>query len=212
MFHVKQVLTILLLSVSSTVVSQGVLTLRDKPFEYTAAIDSALYKSISASKAFSLLSKPEQESLYWLNYFRQNPRRFWNTVMKEFLLQFPEANIMKAPQSLPLLAPDSGLVKMATAHAADLKKRNGVISHTSANGKSFVQRIQAAGRYSCGAENIFNGSFNALESLIALLIDQGVPDKGHRLNLLDPKFQLVGISFVSFKEGKGILVQDFACR
>jgi uncharacterized protein YkwD len=101
---------------------------------------------------------------------------------------------------------------MATAHAADLKKRNGVISHTSANGKSFVQRIQAAGRYSCGAENIFNGSFNALESLIALLIDQGVPDKGHRLNLLDPKFQLVGISFVSFKEGKGILVQDFACR
>jgi hypothetical protein len=222
MFHVKQVLTILLLSVSSTVVSQGVLTLRDKPFEYTAAIDSALYKSISASKAFSLLSKPEQESLYWLNYFRQNPRRFWNTVMKEFLLQFPEAksnftrsleaDIMKAPQSLPLLAPDSGLVKMATAHAADLKKRNGVISHTSANGKSFVQRIQAAGRYSCGAENIFNGSFNALESLIALLIDQGVPDKGHRLNLLDPKFQLVGISFVSFKEGKGILVQDFACR
>lgn len=222
MFHVKQFLFILLLCISSTVVGQGVLILRDKPFEHTIAFDSVLYKSLSASKAFRLLSTPEQESMYWVNYFRQNPRRFWNTVMKEFLLQFPEAksaytrsleaDIMKAPQSLPLLAPDSGLVKMATAHTADLKRRNGIISHTSSDGKTFVQRIQAAGRYTCGAENVFNGSFNALESLIALLIDQGVPDKGHRLNLLDPKFQLVGISFVSFKEGKGILVQDFACR
>lgn len=222
MFHVKQLLVILLLSFSSTVVGQGVLTLRDKPFEFTAAIDSVLYKSMSASKIFNVFSQREQESLYWVNYFRQNPRRFWNTVMKEFLLQFPEAkssftrsleaDIMKAPQSLPLLLPDSGLIRMAATHAADLKKRNGIISHTSSTGRSFVQRIQAAGRYTCGAENIFNGSFNGLESLIALLIDQGVPDKGHRANLLDSKFQLLGLSFIPTVNGKGILVQDFACR
>lgn len=222
MFHVKQFLVILLLSFSSTVVGQGVLTLRDKPFEFTLAIDSVLYKSMSASKAFNFLSQREQESLYWVNYFRQNPRRFWNTVIKEFLLQFPEAksnftrsleeDIMKAPQGLPLLLPDSGLIRMAATHAADLKKRNGIISHTSSTGRSFVQRIQAAGRYTCGAENIFNGSFNGLESLIALLIDHGVPDKGHRVNLLDPKFQVIGISFIAFTPGKGILVQDFACR
>ena len=222
MFHVKQLLVILLLSFSSTVVGQGVLTLRDKPFEFTLAIDSVLYKSMSASKTFNVLSQREQESLYWVNYFRQNPRRFWNTVMKEFLLQFPEAkssftrsleaDIMKAPQSLPLLLPDSGLIRMAATHAADLKKRNGIISHTSSTGRSFVQRIQAAGRYTCGAENIFNGSFNGLESLIALLIDHGVPDKGHRANLLDSKFQLLGLSFIPTASGKGILVQDFACR
>ena len=222
MFHVKQLLVILLLSFSSTVVGQGVLTLRDKPFEFTAAIDSVLYKSMSASKIFNVFSQREQESLYWVNYFRQNPRRFWNTVMKEFLLQFPEAkssftrsletDIMKAPQSLPLLLPDSGLIRMAATHAADLKKRNGIISHTSSTGRSFVQRIQSAGRYTCGAENIFNGSFNGLESLIALLIDQGVPDKGHRANLLDSKFQLLGLSFIPTVNGKGILVQDFACR
>ena len=222
MFHVKQILLFFFLSVGSSVVGQGVLTLRDKPFEYKPAIDSALYKSISSANAFTLLSQTERESLYWLNYFRANPRRFWNTVMKEFLLQFPEAkssftrsleaDLMKAPQTLPLLLPDSGLIRMATAHAADIKQRKGIISHTSADGRNFVQRIQAAGRYTCGAENIFNGTFNGLESLIALLIDQGVADKGHRLNLLDPRFQLVGLSFISFKEGKGILVQDFACR
>lgn len=222
MFHVKQLIVILLLSISSSAFGQGVLTLQDKPFVINIPIDSGLYKSISSSGSFAMLSQTEQESLYWINYFRQNPRRFWNSVMKEFLLQFPEAkssytrslesDILIAPQSLPLLAPDSGLIRMASAHAADLKKRNGVISHTSSGGRTFVQRIQAAGRYTCGAENIFNGSFSGLESLIALLIDHGVVDKGHRVNLLDPKFQLIGISFVAFAPGKGILVQDFACR
>jgi len=222
MFHVKQLLLFFFLSIGSSVFGQGVLTLRDKPFDYKPVIDSALYKSISVANYFSLLSQTERESLYWLNYFRQNPRRFWNTVMKEFLVQFPEAkssytrsleaDIMKAPQALPLLMPDSGLFRMATTHAADLKNRKGIISHTSSDGRNFVQRIQAAGRYTCGAENIFNGSFNGLESLIALLIDQGVPDKGHRLNILDPKFQLVGVSFLPLPSGKGMLVQVFACR
>lgn len=222
MFHVKQLVVIVLLSVSSSALGQGVLTLQDKPFGINLSIDSGLYKSISSSNEFGLLSQTERESLYWVNYFRQNPRRFWNLVMKEFLVQFPEAkspytrsleaDILKAPQSLPLLALDSGLIRMASAHAEDLKKRNGIISHTSSGGRTFVQRIQTAGRYTCGAENIFNGSFNGLESLIALLIDHGVADKGHRVNLLDPKFQLIGISFIAFTPGKGILVQDFACR
>jgi Cysteine-rich secretory protein family len=222
MFHVKQLIVIVLISISFSASSQGVLTLQDKPFVINLPIDSGLYKSISSSGPFGLLSQTERESLYWINYFRQNPRRFWNSVMKEFLLQFPEAkspytrsleaDILKAPQSLPLLAPDSGLIRMASVHAEDLKKRNGIISHSSSGGRTFVQRIQAAGRYTCGAENIFNGSFNGLESLIALLIDHGVADKGHRLNLLDPKFQLIGVSFIAFTPGKGILVQDFACR
>lgn len=222
MFHVKQLIVIILISISSSAVGQGVLTLQDKPFVLKLSIDSGVYKSIRSTSSFRLLSQPEQESLYWINYFRQNPRRFWNLVMKEFLLQFPEAkspytrsleaDILKAAQTLPLLLPDSGLIQMASVHSADLRKRNGIINHTSSGGKTFVQRIQAAGRYTCGAENIFNGSFNGLESLIALLIDHGVPDKGHRVNLLDPKFQLIGISFIAFTPGKGILVQDFACR
>ncbi|WP_164972691.1 CAP domain-containing protein [Lacibacter luteus] len=207
---------------SSLSFSQGVLTLKDKPFAYKAVVDSSLLKSLNASSSYKSLSPVEQESVYWLNYFRQNPKRFWNTVMREFLLQFPEAkssytgsleaDILKAPQSLSIVLPDSGLFAMATLHAFDLKKRNGVISHVSSSGKTFVQRIHAAGKYTCGAENIFNGSYNGLEALIALLIDHAVPDKGHRVNILDPKFQLIGLSFIQLSSGKGILVQDFACR
>ncbi|TWI82987.1 Cysteine-rich secretory protein family protein [Lacibacter cauensis] len=222
MFHVKHAFVLAFISICTTGLSQGILTLKDKPFVYSHSYDSSLIKTLNNSAVYKSLSKPEQESVYWLNYFRQNPRRFLNTIIKEFLVQFPEAksaytrslevDILKAPQTLTLVLPDSGLNTMAAAHALDLKKRNGVISHISSSGKNFVQRIQAAGKYTCGAENIFIGSFNGLESLIALLIDHGVPDKGHRVNILNPRFQLVGVSFIQSSGDKGLLVQDFACH
>ncbi|MFY7839982.1 MAG: CAP domain-containing protein [Lacibacter sp.] len=222
MFHVKHVIVFLCLFLSFKGHAQGILTLRDKPFVYSCPIDSVLFQSLNSGGYFGSLSKTEQETVYWVNYFRQNPRRFWNTVMKEFLIQFPEAkssytrtleaDILRAPESLQVVYPDSGLISMAVLHANDLKKRHGIITHVSSSGKNFVQRIQAVGRYSCGAENIFNGSFSGLEALIALLIDQGVPDRGHRMNILDPRFQLIGVSFINHRDEKGILVQDFACH
>jgi uncharacterized protein YkwD len=113
---------------------------------------------------------------------------------------------------LPVLLPDNGLVQMAEIHSDDLVKRGSIISHRSSNGKDFVQRIRDAGFYRCGAENIYVGAYDPLEALIALLVDYGVPDKGHRMNLLDSRFGKMGISFPSINQKRGLLVQDFACQ
>jgi uncharacterized protein YkwD len=48
--------------------------------------------------------------------------------------------------------------------------------------------------------------------LILLLIDKGVKDKGHRKNLLDPTFTLMGASFQEMNIKKAVLVQDFGCK
>ena len=167
------------------------------------------------------MSNHEKDLFYWTNYFRLNPRRFYDSLVQEFLKQFPEAkstysksleaDIRKAPSTLALLIPDNGLLNTSKAHASDLIKRGGIISHNSSNGKTFPQRLQEAGKYTCGAENVYVGSYSALESLITLLIDHGVPDKGHRMNLLEPKFSRMGVSFQAASSGKGVLVQDFAC-
>ena len=153
---------------------------------------------------------------------RKNPAGFSETVVKEFLVQFPEANSAesrslitdlshtKAP--LPFLLPDEGLMRMAKAHASDLKSRGGIISHQSSSGESFVDRIKEIGGYRCGAENVYVGTPQALDALILLLIDKGVRDKGHRKNLLDQNFTLMGASFVETGKGKAILVQDFGCK
>lgn len=200
--------------------AQGVLTLKDKPFEIKHRYDETLLRQLESNALYNSLSTNEKNLFYWTNYFRQDPKRFYETIIVEFLNQFPEAkssysrslelDIKKAPQSLALLIPDEGLLTTTKQHASDLVKRGGIISHTSSNGKTFVQRLQEAGKYTCGAENVYIGSFNGLESLITLLIDTGVPDKGHRMNLLDPKFQRMGVSFQS-TGSKGLLVQDFAC-
>jgi uncharacterized protein YkwD len=153
---------------------------------------------------------------------RKNPLLFYNEVVKEFIRQFPEANkpevkglerdIQKLKMPLPLLVPDKNLGKMSAAHAQDLARRNGVISHKSSSGKDFVQRLKETGTYRCGAENLFVGNPNPLEALIMLLIDYGVPDKGHRVNLLDPSFNISGFSFGMVNSKKTVIVQVFGCK
>lgn len=217
----KHIFFVFLLFYNISLNAQGIMTLQDKPFVFNRTIDSVLWKEINKEGIFNSLSQQDQLTFYWTNYFRQNPKRFYSLVIKEFIRQFPEANsaelkslekdISKAPENLQLLYPEKGLLKMASSHSSDLEKRGAVITHTSKSGKNFVQRINEVGTYSCGAENIYIGSPDPLEALVALLIDMGVPDKGHRKNLFDPKFGRMGVSFLLVSSKKGLLEQVFAC-
>jgi Cysteine-rich secretory protein family len=202
--------------------AQGSITLQDKPFVYQEAVDTTILNFLYKDRVFQRMTKPEQEMFYWTNVFRKDPVRFFNNVVKEFIRQFPEANksevkslerdLFKFKSALPLLLPDVGLYTMSQTHSADLKKRGGVISHNSSTGKDFVQRIKEVGSYKCGAENLFLGNNNPLEALVMLLIDYGVTDKGHRLNLLDPTFGRMGISVAEISPKKATIVQVFACK
>jgi hypothetical protein len=218
----KCTLSVLFLFFLLNTYSQGSITLQDKPFVYNAPVDTAIQNALEADPVFKTLSQKEQTIFYWVNVLRKNPKRFYTDVIKEFLRQFPEANkpevkslerdIDKLKTPLPLFMPDAGLAKMSSTHSLDLSKRGGVISHKSASGKDFVQRIKEAGGYKCGAENIFVGNDNPLEALIMLLVDYGVADKGHRVNLMDPTFKLMGVSFSKSSKGKTVIVQVFGCK
>jgi uncharacterized protein YkwD len=215
-------ISLLLVCTTSLSFAQGVIVLQDKPFIYKPVRDTAVWNLLILSPHFRTLSTIEQDFFYWTNLMRKNPSNFSETVLQEFLKQFPEANsadakslitdLKKAQTNLPFLHPENGLLLMATTHATDLKQRNGVISHQSSSGKDFVQRIKEAGKYRCGAENVFTGTPEALEALILLLIDKGVRDKGHRKNLLDPMFTLMGAAFEVLPNKKAVLVQDFGCK
>ena len=50
-----------------------------------------------------------------------------------------------------------------------------------------VTRVEKYGSWSGSiAENIDMGNSNALDVITALIIDDGVPNRGHRNNLFDP--------------------------
>lgn len=201
---------------------QGTITLQDKPFVYDRPIDSSIWKKLEADVFFRQLDVKTQMLFYWTNLLRANPQSFYNDAVKEFIRQFPEANkpeakslerdMQKLNGPLPFLMPDVNLVRMSSLHAQDLTNRKGIISHKSSSGKDFVQRLKETGSFRCGAENLFAGNPNPLEALITLLIDYGVPDKGHRVNLLDPTFERMGAAFSNISDKKLVLVQVFACK
>lgn len=221
MFHVKHIICMLLLVLSFSVSGQGTISLEDKSFTYdqkrVVKVDDFLSTHDVVIKA---LSRNEQEVYYWVNVLRADPRLFLQNYVLPFLNQFPEAKgnsassliaDLKAQSELPLMAPKDNLLKASRSHAVDLSKQNR-ISHSSSDGRSFRQRMEAAGVTTCAGENILEGKSDALKAVILLLIDEGVPDKGHRKSLLNPRFNLMGCSFYPKKDGESfILVQVFSC-
>jgi uncharacterized protein YkwD len=60
------------------------------------------------------------------------------------------------------------------------------------------------------AENIAYGGTSARQVIIYLLIDDGVQDRGHRKNFIQPEFKTVGVSVGFHPEYKTMCVMDFA--
>lgn len=83
---------------------------------------------------------------------------------------------------LPPLAANDILRLAAADHVADQGPR-GVLGHESADGASFTDRIVRRGGAPSGGENISYGGATGEAVVIQLIVDDGVPDRGHRTNI-----------------------------
>lgn len=88
----------------------------------------------------------------------------------------------------------------------------GLFGHTSLNGSNPNDRAQ---RYSkshvyCG-ENIAYGSTEATAIVIQLLVDDGVPNRGHRTNLFRPEFNSIGVAS-GYHSQYGYMSSHTLCR
>jgi len=103
-----------------------------------------------------------------------------------------------------------GLSQAAKYHQKDQSK-TGNTGHTSSDGKKLPERIEMYGDWSGQiAENIDYGSSDARKIIIALLIDDGVPGRGHRRNILNSGYTAVGVACGTHEKYKGVCVIDFA--
>ncbi|TAH09182.1 MAG: hypothetical protein EAZ12_06735 [Sphingobacteriia bacterium] len=195
--------------------------LEDKPFVPLAKINQTLLHQLEQSPIFLNASQLEKDFIYWTNFARLYPVSFCDSVLIPFLKEQPSTNGKEAKQliadlskgeALPILIPDSRLTNTSNEHAVDLSKRKGVISHQSKDGKSFNQRMKNAGVLSCSAENISLGQEDQLVALLLLYLDIGLPDAGHRKNLMNPGFTFMGVNVQKLKNSdQFITVQDFRC-
>lgn len=102
------------------------------------------------------------------------------------------------------------LNRSAEAYALD-QSRNGQAGHTGFDGSSFSQRIHREGNWAGEASEAISYGMDGAASVVReLIIDDGVPGRGHRLTLFDPILRNVGVGCEPHPVYKQVCVLDFA--
>lgn len=214
-------LFILLLLLPFAAISQSVVTLEQREINFNLSRDAEVDNWNKSFKSYSFLSKEEQDVLYWTNYSRKSPQRFWDSVMVPILAAFPQLrggmyasslkNDLAKAGSLPLLALNDTLNRAAKGHALDIGRKTANVSHTSTDGTSFSNRLQRVGIKNCGSENMSLGGGDVLMAIAMLYLDYGLENLGHRKTLLNPEYIYMGVGATQYGKGQLFFVQDFAC-
>lgn len=214
-------LLFILLLLPFAALSQSVVVLEQKEVPFNLSKDEEVMRWNASFRNFEKLSNEEKEILYWTNYSRKDPVRFWDSVMVPILNTFPQlksrfatslkSDLQKAGK-LPLLALNDTLIMAARSHALDIGLKTATVSHTSTNGVTFADRLQRAGIRNCGSENMSLGGGNVLMSVAMLYLDYGLENLGHRKTLLNAEYVSIGIGATRYGKDQLFFVQDFACQ
>ena len=96
-------------------------------------------------------------------------------------------NEERAGAGCPAVTVDARLIAAAQGHSSDMAA-NGYFSHTSQDGRTFADRIRAAGYPSPAAENIAAGQRSARQVMQAWM-----NSSGHRANILNCGIRTIGV-------------------
>lgn len=117
---------------------------------------------------------------------------------------------LKRASPAPLLSPDIRLTKASRDHQKD-QSSNGSTGHTGTDGSTSQTRINRYGEWNISmGENIFYGDPDAHSVVLHLVIDDGIPGRGHRSNFLNSSYRLVGVAMGKHPGWRNVCVMDFA--
>jgi hypothetical protein len=183
------------------------------------------------------LSETEREIVKEINLLRSDPpgyaRLRLEPLRRDFhgnLLYLPERNsvpiltkegiaaldecirVLKNTSPLPPLKPSRGLT-LAARDMAQLQGSTYNTGHIGPDGSTTLSRIERYGVWDTTiSENISYGYFNAKYIVSSLLIDDDVPSRGHRTNLLNGGLNQVGVAAGPHRRYEAMCVMDFAAK
>jgi hypothetical protein len=143
----------------------------------------------------------EQELLELMNRARRDPLGEADRLGIDLNEGLPEGTLSGEP--VAPLAMNLELLKAGRAHAQDMLDRN-FFAHNAPDGSTPFERIRSAGyRFQAAGENLsFSGNTRRItpEGAVAsmyrgLFVDEGIPGRGHRTNILSPQFREAGVAF-----------------
>ena len=164
---------------------------------YSTEWSKEIYNNCNTAANSNYLS-PEEKNLIWiLNMLRQNPQLFLTSVLlnplcdlfvkKENRNNYYNSLISTLQQLKPVkiqLSSDSLNYLSAKCHAV-YSGLNGYVGH---------ERTRSGCNAHFYGECCDYGSSNALNILLDLLIDDGIPNFGHRKICLSPDYLTIGVS------------------
>ncbi|MDD4150255.1 MAG: CAP domain-containing protein [Bacteroidales bacterium] len=140
--------------------------------------------------SFAQLNDIEQEVFNEINRVRTNPEafipvideflEFWDSDAEEIAAANELKNELETMKPLKPLVFSSALYKSCKKHG-DYVRKTGKFVHSNCD---------------CG-ENIQYGNESAAFAVCDLLIDSGVPDRGHRRNILNPTFSEFAVYYIA---------------
>jgi uncharacterized protein YkwD len=159
-----------------------------------------------------------------INYARQHPRQYARELQRVDAAWRPDNRyaaddpqdveeavdfLMRQPP-LPPLRRDERLSEAAFDHAAAQGPR-GQLGHTGPHGETLGQRLQRRGMWAgISAEDISYGYDDPEGVVRQLIIDRGVPNRSHRLNVFGRSYQAAGVGCARHAVHGSMCVIDFA--
>ena len=197
--------------------------------------DSANWEieKLDTAKDAEYLSAIEKDVVLEMNKVRSDPKKYAELYIQTEL-RYYNGNIYQKPgqtaiqtnegktavegcvnalskmKAVPILNPEPGLSLGAKDHATD-QARTGGTGHDGSDRSTPFTRIKRYGKgYTHAGENLSYGANSGRNIVVQLLIDDGIPSRGHRANIMNKNFIQTGVSCGAHPKFRTMCATTFA--
>ena len=167
------------------------------PANCCAALERAVLDELNRVRAnpARYAASIEAELPYYQGRIFQRPTDAVSLSTREGAAAAREAvKALRASPPLPLLRGSIGMSLGARDHVKDQGPRGGM-EHKGSDGTMAWDRVNRYGQWKTKiSENMSFGTATGRDVVVSLLIDDGVAERGHRKNILDPEIRIAGVS------------------
>ncbi|QUD86441.1 CAP domain-containing protein [Phenylobacterium montanum] len=197
------------------------------------SLAAAIGLAAACCQAPAQAAPSEGNVLAWINWARAHPAEYAD-MLREYRSWF-QGRVVHAPgdetgvatvegvaavdeaiayverqRPLPPLEQNDRLTRAAEAYAGATGP-SGRVGHVGPHGETLMQRIRAVGVLPSSAGEVIAYGPDTSEAVVRqLIIDDGVPSRGHRMEIFDPGYRVAGVGCGRHRVYRTMCVVDFA--